>query len=195
MVLRCIQSSGSNGTVALSNGVVSDFATRAERGSYIGLASLGSSLGPTLGPLIGGLLTKFLGWRAIFWFLDIYGGVMLLVVLIIVPETCRNVVGNGSVSPQRWNYSLISYLHRRKQIKAGISMSTETISHKRCPGIFSALRVVCSLESFSYSFTRAFYMPDFTSSSPTYPYSCNRHTITTASRSAYAISQWAWAPS
>ena len=46
LVLRCLQSCGSSGTVALSNGTVSDLATRAERGRYIGLAALGSSLGP-----------------------------------------------------------------------------------------------------------------------------------------------------
>lgn len=50
LLLRCIQSSGSSGTISLSNGVVSDVSTRSQRGRYIGIAALGSNLGPTLGP-------------------------------------------------------------------------------------------------------------------------------------------------
>jgi MFS family permease len=115
LILRCIQSCGASGTSALSSATVSDVATRQERGSYIGLAALGSSMGPALGPVIGGLLTHFLGWRSIFWFLAIYGGVMLLVYVLFIPETCRNVVGNGSVSPQSWNRPLIGYLISKRQ--------------------------------------------------------------------------------
>ena len=36
-VLRCLQSSGSSGTIALGNGVVADIATSSERGIYMGL--------------------------------------------------------------------------------------------------------------------------------------------------------------
>ncbi|KAI9744930.1 MAG: hypothetical protein M1818_001856 [Claussenomyces sp. TS43310] len=148
IILRCLQSSGSSGTTALANGLVSDVATRSERGSYIGLASLGSSLGPTLGPVIGGLLVHFLGWRSIFWFLDIFAGIILLVLAVFIPETCRNVVGNGSVPPQRWNFSLISYLHRRRQLRAGIPLSRSTMSNKVRPSILSSIPIIFAKESF-----------------------------------------------
>jgi MFS family permease len=105
MLLRCLQSGGSSGTVALCNGVVSDVVTRSEREKYVGITALGGILGPTLGPLIGGLLIHFQGWRAVFWFLDVYGGVTLLTFALLIPETCRNVVGNGSVPSQRWSIS------------------------------------------------------------------------------------------
>lgn len=49
MVLRCIQSSGSSGTIALGSAVVADVSTRAQRGKYIGYASMGVTLGPALG--------------------------------------------------------------------------------------------------------------------------------------------------
>ena len=52
MVLRCLQSTGSSGTVALANAVVSDIATSAERGTYIGYASMGALVGPAFGPVV-----------------------------------------------------------------------------------------------------------------------------------------------
>jgi MFS family permease len=57
-VLRCIQSSGSSGTIALSSGVVSDIATVSERGKYLGFITAGSLLGPAVGPVVGGVLVR-----------------------------------------------------------------------------------------------------------------------------------------
>ncbi|KAL2842909.1 putative MFS transporter [Aspergillus pseudoustus] len=119
MVLRCLQSSGSSGTVALASATVADLSTRAERGKYIGYATMGVTLGPALGPVIGGLLSHFLGWRAIFWFLVILSGVFGIFVFVFLPETCRAVVGNGSIPAPKWNRSLWEVVHSRTQKKNG----------------------------------------------------------------------------
>ncbi|KAH8908294.1 putative MFS transporter [Coniochaeta sp. PMI_546] len=148
LVLRCLQSCGSSGTVALSSAVVSDVATRQERGSYIGLAALGSSMGPALGPLIGGLLDHFLGWRAIFWFLTIFGGIMLLVFLVFIPETCRNVVGNGSLPPQWWNRPLIELVRLRKSSSSSAPVITTERSTRKRPGLLSTIPIILDKESF-----------------------------------------------
>lgn len=52
-----------------------------------------------VGPIIGGALAGSLGWKAIFWFLAIYSGVFLLLLIILLPETLRSVVGNGGLIP------------------------------------------------------------------------------------------------
>ncbi|KAL4800764.1 putative MFS transporter [Aspergillus venezuelensis] len=117
MVLRCLQSTGSSGTIALSSATVSDLATRAERGKYIGFATMGVTLGPALGPVIGGLLSHFLGWRAIFWFLVILSGVLGMALLLFLSETCRAVVGNGSIPPKRWNQSTWQIVRARTWTK------------------------------------------------------------------------------
>ncbi|KPI38376.1 Quinidine resistance protein 2 [Cyphellophora attinorum] len=113
-ILRCLQSSGSSGTIAMTSGVVSDIATAQERGSYMGLTMLGSLLGPAVGPVIGGLLSQYLGWRSIFWFLCIMGGVFFVVFAIFFPETARSQVGNGSIPPVTYSMSLMNYLAIRK---------------------------------------------------------------------------------
>jgi MFS family permease len=148
LVLRILQSCGSSGTVALSSAVVSDVATRQQRGSYIGLAALGSSMGPAIGPLIGGLLTHFLGWRSTFWFLTIYAGVMLLVYLLLFPETCRNVVGNGSLPAQRWNRPLLLHLWQKYRRPADAAVTSSQKTTKRRPGILSTIPILLNKESF-----------------------------------------------
>ncbi|RAL08871.1 synaptic vesicle transporter [Aspergillus homomorphus CBS 101889] len=110
MILRCLQACGSSGTIALGSAVVADVSTRAERGKYIGYASLGVTLGPALGPVIGGLIDHFLGWRWIFWFLVIVSAVFLVLIALAFPETCRAVVGNGSIPAARWNRPLLHIL-------------------------------------------------------------------------------------
>jgi len=49
-----------------------------------------------IGPIIGGGLAAALGWRSIFWFLTIYCGVFLVFLILLLPETLRYKVGNGS---------------------------------------------------------------------------------------------------
>ncbi|KAL3450489.1 putative MFS transporter [Aspergillus insuetus] len=130
MVLRCLQSSGSSGTVALASATVADLSTRAERGKYIGYATMGVTLGPALGPVIGGLLSHAWGWRAIFWFLVILSAVFGLLLLIFLPETCRAVVGNGSVPPAAWNRSIWQGM-RGNGVKERASPAYETLQKRR----------------------------------------------------------------
>lgn len=124
LVLRCLQSSGSSGTIALASGVVADIATSAERGTWMGWATSGPMVAPALAPVLGGLFAQFVGWRWIFWFLVILTAAFLIPFLITFPETGRNVVGNGSIPPQAWwNMSLLNYLSAR--LVARIEASNE----------------------------------------------------------------------
>ncbi|KAG5972598.1 hypothetical protein E4U55_000788 [Claviceps digitariae] len=97
--LRCLQSAGSSSTIALCTAVVADVVTSAERGQYIGFTVIPNVLAPSLGPVIGGLLAQYLGWRAIFWFLAISASVALVLAVLFFPETCRQIVDNGSITP------------------------------------------------------------------------------------------------
>lgn len=120
LVLRCLQSAGSSGTVALCNGVVADLVTSAERGIYIGYMSVTSIVGPIIGPILGGLIAQYLGWWWIFWILTIMSGVLFVFVLLFLPETCRKVVGDGSIPPPKLNQSLTGIICVRNRAKAGI---------------------------------------------------------------------------
>ncbi|CAG8281942.1 unnamed protein product [Penicillium salamii] len=125
LVLRCLQSAGSSGTVALANGLVGDMITSAERGSYVAFASVGSMLGPSLSPIIGGLFTQYTNWHWIFWFLLIVGGVFFLFLLLFLPETCRKVVGDGSIPPPPLNNSVVDMIRHRRRRAQGLMPTPE----------------------------------------------------------------------
>ncbi|KUI53828.1 Quinidine resistance protein 1 [Cytospora mali] len=124
MVLRMVQSGGSSGTLALGYAVVADIATSSERGKYMGVVGAGINVGPSLSPVLGGILSQYLGWRAIFWFCFIFSCAVLVPYALTVPETCRPIVGNGSIKPTDWkNMTVIDWVRsrhtRRKQRKNG----------------------------------------------------------------------------
>ncbi|EXV04499.1 MFS transporter [Metarhizium robertsii] len=130
--LRCLQSAGSSSTVALCTAVVADVVTSAERGQYVGFTVIPTVLAPSLGPIIGGLLSQYLGWRAIFWFLAIFSGITLVLIIFFFPETCRRIVGDGSLTPPPMYRSVWQSLHLRREKKArrrnGLSNSTSNSS-------------------------------------------------------------------
>ena len=148
MVLRCLQSSGSSGTIAIGSAVGADIATRAERGKYISYASMGVTLGPALGPILGGVIDQYWGWRAIFWFLAILATVFFAVVLVAMPETCRAVVGNGSILPLPWQSSLVQYSqhHRKNASNTNVDFGTLKRNPKR-PNPLASLKMAAQKES------------------------------------------------
>ncbi|CAG8376621.1 unnamed protein product [Penicillium salamii] len=131
IVLRCLQSSGISSSVALSAATVADVSTKQERGSMMGFVMAGNFMGPAIGPIIGGLLAQYLGWRSIFWFLTIASGVFLLPLLFFLPETARNVVGDGSSPAQPWNRPFIQYLRSQEvRVSKDTGSSTDSIDRQ-----------------------------------------------------------------
>lgn len=140
MVLRCLQSGGSSGTLALGYAVVADVSTSGERGKYMGIVGAGINIGPALSPVLGGILSEYLGWRAIFWFCAIFTVIWIIPYTLSVPETCRNVVGNGSIPPQGWNMTLIDYMRFRHQPQRERAVRKQKL---RFPNPLRSLAVIC----------------------------------------------------
>ncbi|KAL9564052.1 hypothetical protein ACKAV7_011826 [Fusarium commune] len=108
LVLRMILSAGASGTVSVAYGVVADITTAGERGSFIGTIFLFTTMAPSLGPVLGGILAEKLGWRWIFWFLSILTGGTLVILALLLPETQRKIVGDGSLPARGIYWSLVS---------------------------------------------------------------------------------------
>lgn len=99
ILLRCLQAFGILSTLSVASGIASDITTKAERASFIGLSTGLSLLGQAFGALIGGVISSAFGWQGIFWFLAIAAGATLAVDWCLLPETARNLVGNGLSLP------------------------------------------------------------------------------------------------
>lgn len=162
VILRCLQSVGSASTIAIGAGVVGDITTREERGGYMGIYQAGL-LGPVaIGPILGGIFSQTLGWHAIFWFLTIYGASFVTFLMIVLPETLRSIVGNGSLPAKGLANSLWAYMHRRRHpVDASTLTRTETSSTvgKKLPVDFlGPIHIILSLEvSFSILFLSLYY--------------------------------------
>ncbi len=60
------------------------------------------TIAPSIGPILGGGLAHAAGWTWIFWFLCIAAGLCLSIMIVLLPETSRNIVGNGSIRPRKY---------------------------------------------------------------------------------------------
>lgn len=157
VILRCLQSAGSASTIAIGSGVMGDITTRAERGGYMGVFQAGLLVPVAIGPVIGGALAGSLGWRSIFWFLTIYSGVFLVLLTILLPETLRSIVANGSRVPSRWihRFPLTVYQRTTKgQCGKGSSAPLKTAKHVDVSG---PIRILLRKEAAPIIFLMAFY--------------------------------------
>ncbi|KAJ2712457.1 hypothetical protein H4R19_002743 [Coemansia spiralis] len=89
---RIVQSAGASAVQGAGAGTISDIYPRERRGTALGIYYLGPLVGPCFGPLIGGYIGQGAGWQWVFWTLAIWGSVMLLLALFVLPETHRRIV-------------------------------------------------------------------------------------------------------
>ncbi|KAF3407473.1 Quinidine resistance protein 2 [Talaromyces pinophilus] len=74
---------------------------------------------------------------------------MFSIYLLFIPETCRNIVGNGSIPPQSWNKPAIQYVKdKRKKNESRDAAKRETMSKKQRPNLLSSIPILFQKESF-----------------------------------------------
>ena len=82
------------------------------------------SLAQAFAPLLGGVLTERHGFHSIFWFLVYFNGGVMLLLAVFLPETLRQIAGNGSVKLLGIVYRPLAY--DLKLIKEPESLMGET---------------------------------------------------------------------
>lgn len=108
VLLRCLQAFGISSTLSVSLGIASDITTKSDRASFIGLSTGLSLSAQGFGSLLGGILANKFTFRGIFWFLAIGSGITLVVNWFCLPETSRNLVGNGSSLPTKFKFITVT---------------------------------------------------------------------------------------
>ena len=87
IVMRLLGGGASASVQAVGAGTIADIWEPGERGRAMGIFYLGPLMGPLLAPMIGGALAQRFDWRAPMWFLSIYAGIMLFLLVFRLPET------------------------------------------------------------------------------------------------------------
>jgi predicted MFS family arabinose efflux permease len=111
----------------------------------MGIFQAGLLVPVAVGPVIGGAIAGSLGWRAIFWFLTAYGGGFLLFLIVLLPETLRSIVANGSRTPSSLigRYPLNIY-QKLSKIEWNRETSTAAPDSKKRIDIFGPFRILIS---------------------------------------------------
>ena len=128
LILRALQSLGASAVLAIAFGVAADLSPPAERGSILGPTQAAANLAVCLGPVIGGWVALGSGgFEWVFWALVIFGGTVLCIVAFALPETARNVVGNGGKDAIGWDKTVWSILigerrEKRKETREGCDL-------------------------------------------------------------------------
>lgn len=102
VALRAIQAIGSASTTAIGASLIGDLIHISHRGKYMGNYSALGGAGTAFGPVIGGLFAQYTGWRGMFIFLSALAASLLLFTALLLPETKRDIVDDGTVSPPRY---------------------------------------------------------------------------------------------
>lgn len=93
-VLRILQAFGASSVMSVGAGTIADIIEPKNRAKAISIFMWGPQLGPVFGPLLSMISTA--SWRWIFGFLAIFGFMVYLCILFLLPETLRYLVGNCS---------------------------------------------------------------------------------------------------
>ncbi|KAK2615663.1 hypothetical protein N8I77_002401 [Diaporthe amygdali] len=97
ILLRAISALGVSACASITYGVVSDVCIPAQRGTMVGPAISAANVGTVVGPVVGGLIAWRTGSGAwVFFTLAIFGATSLVLMVFLLPETARSVVGDGS---------------------------------------------------------------------------------------------------
>ncbi|TAQ85666.1 hypothetical protein B7494_g6018 [Chlorociboria aeruginascens] len=146
VILRCLQSAGSASTIALGAGVLGDITTREERGGYMGIFQAALLAPVAVGPILGGVFAETLGWKSIFWFLTIYSGAFLIVLILFLPETLRSLVGNGSTPARGLAKPIFSCLQTHKEFQRPVELSPPP-TKKLSVNFLGPITILFSLEA------------------------------------------------
>ncbi|KAI0486330.1 major facilitator superfamily domain-containing protein [Xylaria cf. heliscus] len=76
----------------LAGPVMTDMFHDQDRGKSLAIAGLLPYLGPALGPIIGGLVSQLIDWPWLFYIVSIIDAVVLVIGIIILPETYTPVL-------------------------------------------------------------------------------------------------------
>jgi DHA1 family bicyclomycin/chloramphenicol resistance-like MFS transporter len=87
IAMRIVQAVGASTGVVVGRAIIRDLYERDHAAAMIGLVTTAMVIAPMISPLIGGVLDTAFGWEAIFVFIALFSGAVLLWAMLVLPET------------------------------------------------------------------------------------------------------------
>lgn len=109
IVARTLQGIGAAVGISVSRAIVRDQFTGQTSARIMNAIGTMLAIGPAISPTIGGLTLEFFGWREIFWFMVVYGVVLMLAVALWMAETNR-FIDRANLRPARLVINYITLL-------------------------------------------------------------------------------------
>jgi DHA1 family bicyclomycin/chloramphenicol resistance-like MFS transporter len=100
LVARLLQGLAAASGPILGRAIVRDRFEGAEMARVMSFAFAAFITAPLIAPSIGALILSVASWRAIFWFLAVYGALLLALVLVFLDESLKQA-DPGSLAPAR----------------------------------------------------------------------------------------------
>jgi MFS transporter, DHA1 family, multidrug resistance protein len=97
IVARTVQALGASTGLVVGRAVIRDLYERDRAASMIAWVTMAMVVAPMIAPLIGGTLDTVFGWPAIFLFVGVFSGVVLVWTTIALPETRAVAAGGGGL--------------------------------------------------------------------------------------------------
>lgn len=91
LLLRLIQGLAAGAPGAIYRPILMDSFEGAELQRVVSHGITAWALGPIIAPVIGGYLQHYFNWQASFWFLSIYGAILLILIYFFIPETIKHL--------------------------------------------------------------------------------------------------------
>jgi DHA1 family bicyclomycin/chloramphenicol resistance-like MFS transporter len=125
LMARVLEGAGSGTVFALSRAIIRDTASRDEAASQIASVTMVMVVAPMLAPWLGGQIETALGWRAIFWFMTIFGVGVLALTIARLPETAPRI---GAQSSLLGVFSAFPELARNRAFLLNVAAGTSAVS-------------------------------------------------------------------
>jgi len=87
ILMRLLQGLSGGAGMVIARAVVRDTVEGVPAQRLMSHVTLMFGVAPAVAPIIGGWLHEWLGWRAVFWFMFVFGGLLTVWVLFRLPET------------------------------------------------------------------------------------------------------------
>ncbi|KAK9365673.1 major facilitator superfamily domain-containing protein [Lipomyces kononenkoae] len=101
VINRFLSGLAGSASMTVSGGTIADMFPKEELGLPMMIYTMSPFTGPILAPIIGDFIVAFCDWRWVFYVIIIWTGVMLVLVLVLVPETFAPVLLTRRASRMR----------------------------------------------------------------------------------------------